>query len=153
MSVLYRSVVVVVVVVFKSLRLAKHSLIHPSVISINHSTVCRFITCRQLGLAAYYFARGQRSVGTSDFLAPLVGRVDVFPIWIAVRVLRVPEVWTARHWRVKSVKELFNDALNTFYLRLYGVEHMVEDHSDSERGNPLPPHGLLFPIKREKCFI
>ena len=23
--------------------------------------------------------------------------------------------------------------LNTFYLRLYGVRHMVEDHSDSKR--------------------
>ena len=23
---------------------------------------------------------------------------------------------------------------------------MVKDHSDSKRGNPLPPHGLLFPI-------
>ena len=34
---------------------------------------------------------------------------------------------------------LFNDALNTFYLRLYGVRHMVKDHSDSEKGNPLPP--------------
>ena len=33
--------------------------------------------------------------------------------------------------------------LNTFYLRLYGVRHMVKDHSDSEKGNPLPPHGLL----------
>ena len=41
---------------------------------------------------------------------------------------------------------LFNDTLNTFYLRLYGVRHMVKDHSDSERGNPLPPHGLLFSI-------
>ena len=30
---------------------------------------------------------------------------------------------------------LFNDALNTFYLRLYGVRHMVKDHSDSEKGN------------------
>ena len=30
---------------------------------------------------------------------------------------------------------LFNDALNTFYLRLYGVGHMVKDHSDSEKGN------------------
>ena len=28
---------------------------------------------------------------------------------------------------------LFNDALNTFYLRLCGVRHMVKDHSDSER--------------------
>ena len=25
---------------------------------------------------------------------------------------------------------------------------MVKDHSDSERGNSLPPHGLLFPISR-----
>ena len=40
---------------------------------------------------------------------------------------------------------LFNDALNTFYLRLYGIRHMVKDHSDSERENPLLPHGLLFP--------
>ena len=24
---------------------------------------------------------------------------------------------------------------------------MVKDHSDSERGNLLPPHGLLFPIR------
>ena len=29
---------------------------------------------------------------------------------------------------------LFNTALNTFYLRLYGVKHMVKDHSDSEKG-------------------
>ena len=28
---------------------------------------------------------------------------------------------------------LFFDVLNTFYLRLYGVGHMVKDHSDSER--------------------
>ena len=41
---------------------------------------------------------------------------------------------------------LFNDVLNTFYLQLYGVGHMVKDHSDSETGNPLPPHRLLFPI-------
>ena len=27
---------------------------------------------------------------------------------------------------------LFNDAQNTFYLRLYGVGHMVKDHSDNE---------------------
>ena len=48
---------------------------------------------------------------------------------------------------------LFNDALNTFYLRLYGVKHMVKDHSDSERGNPLPPHGLLFPISSKGSFV
>ena len=27
----------------------------------------------------------------------------------------------------------FNDALNTVYLRLYGIGHMVKYHSDSER--------------------
>ena len=48
---------------------------------------------------------------------------------------------------------LFIDALNTFYLRLYGVRHMVKDHSDSKRGNPLPPHGLLFPIDSKGSFI
>ena len=42
----------------------------------------------------------------------------------------------------KEGNVLFNDALNTFSLRLYGVGHMVKDHSNSERGNPLPPHGL-----------
>ena len=48
---------------------------------------------------------------------------------------------------------LFNDALNTFYLRLYGVGHMVKDHSDSERGNPLPPHGLLFSINSKGFYM
>ena len=48
----------------------------------------------------------------------------------------------------KEGNVLFNDALNTFYLRLYGVRHTVMDHSDSEKGNPLSPHRLLFPINR-----
>ena len=48
--------------------------------------------------------------------------------------------------RRKEGNVLFNDALNTFYLRLYGIRHMVKDHSDSERRNLLLPHGLLFPI-------
>ena len=47
-------------------------------------------------------------------------------------------------WKQGNV--LFNDTLNTFYLRLYGVRHMVKDHSDSERGNQLLPHRLLFPL-------
>ena len=55
----------------------------------------------------------------------------------------------AKYRTLKGRKEghvFFNDALNTFYLQLYGVKHMVMDHSDSEKGNPLPPHRLLFPI-------
>ena len=53
----------------------------------------------------------------------------------------------------KEGNVLFNDALNTFYLRLYGVKHMVKDHSDSEKGNPLPPHRLLFPLNSNGSFI
>ena len=53
----------------------------------------------------------------------------------------------------KEGNVLFNNALNTFYLRLYGVRHMVKDHSDSEKGNPLPPHRLLFPINSKGYFI
>ena len=48
---------------------------------------------------------------------------------------------------------LFNDALNTCYLGLYGVGHMVKDHSDSKRGYPLPPHGIHFPIRSKGSFI
>ena len=29
---------------------------------------------------------------------------------------------------------------------------MVKDHSDSEKGNPLPPHRLLFPINSKVFF-
>ena len=48
---------------------------------------------------------------------------------------------------------LFNDALNTFYLQLYGVRHMVKDHSDSEKGKLLPPHRLLLSINSKGSFI
>ena len=41
---------------------------------------------------------------------------------------------------------------HTFYIRLYGVKHIVKDHSDSERGNLLPPHGPLFPINIKAVF-
>ena len=65
----------------------------------------------------------------------------------------------SRYWAVvllhaeRERNVLFNDALNTFYLRLYGVRHMVKDHSDSEKGNPLPPHRLLLAINSKGYFI
>ena len=31
-----------------------------------------------------------------------------------------------------------------FICGYYGVSHMVKDNSDSEKGNPLPPHRLLL---------
>ena len=53
---------------------------------------------------------------------------------------------------MKEGNVLFNDTLSTFYLRLNTVRHKVNHHSDSERGNPLPPHGLLFLITTELHF-
>ena len=42
-------------------------------------------------------------------------------------------------WRNEG-NALFNDALNTFYLRLYGGRHMLKDHSDSG-----------FPLSLNRC--
>ena len=69
----------------------------------------------------------------------------IFQCWCSKRGLQTEE-------RKEGIF-LFNDALNTFYLRLYGVRHMVKDHSDSEKANPLPPHGLLIPISSEGSFL
>ena len=52
--------------------------------------------------------------------------------------------WVMIHLLRKEGNILFNDTLNTLYLRLYRVRYMVKDHSDSERGNPLPPHGFFY---------
>ena len=53
----------------------------------------------------------------------------------------------------KEGNVLFNDTLNTFYLWLYGVGHIVKNHSDREKGNWLSPHRLLFPISSKGSFI
>ena len=53
----------------------------------------------------------------------------------------------------KEGNVLIYDALNTFYLRLYSVRHMVKDQSDSERGKLLSPHRLLFLINSKGSFI
>ena len=57
----------------------------------------------------------------------------------------VSDTWlrTLRYWKEGNV--LFNDTLNTFYLWLYDIRHMVKDHSVIERENPLSTfHGLGF---------
>ena len=51
----------------------------------------------------------------------------------------------------KEGNVLFNDALNTFYLRLYGVTY--GKGALSEKANPLPPHGLFFPISSKGSFM
>ena len=52
-------------------------------------------------------------------------------------------------------KEMFHLTTHSthFYLQLYGVEYMVTDYLDSESGNPLLPHGLLFLINSKGSFI
>ena len=59
------------------------------------------------------------------------------------------------HGYMEGMKEMFYLTTHSthFILRLYGVGHMVKDYSDSERGNPLPPHGLLFPINNKGSRI
>ena len=52
-------------------------------------------------------------------------------------------------------KEMFHLTTHTphFIIWLYGVGHTVKNHSDSEIGNMLPPHRLLFPINSNGYFI
>ena len=66
---------------------------------------------------------------------------------------RMSSCYLALKERKEKKMFYFNDALNTFHLLLYGVRHMVKDHSDSERGNPLQPYGLLLSINSKGSFI
>ena len=54
----------------------------------------------------------------------------------------------ARDKLMKERNVLFKTHSTRF---MYG--YTVEEHSDSERGNPLPPIGLLFPISSKGSFI
>ena len=62
-------------------------------------------------------------------------------LFMAPRIVLRPIFWLNSY---ECGNILFNDALTTFYLRLYGVRHMVKDHSDIERGYSLPPHRQGF---------
>ena len=42
---------------------------------------------------------------------------------------------------------------STHFIYSYMASDMVKDHSDGEKGNPLPPHRLLFPISSKGSFI
>ena len=42
---------------------------------------------------------------------------------------------------------------STHFIYGYVASDMGKDLSDSERGNPLPPHGLLFPISSKGSFM
>ena len=53
------------------------------------------------------------------------------PLLHLIRVWSVVSPYLVEVTGRKEGNLLFNDALNTFYLRLYGIRHMVKDHSDS----------------------
>ena len=82
-------------------------------------------------------------------------RTEINSEWqnIYHKIISQHKVESKRCFRQKWKEVLFNDALNTFYFWLYGIRHMVKYHTDSERGNLLPPHGLLFPINSKGSFI
>ena len=47
----------------------------------------------------------------------------------------------------------FPFSLSQWSLTICLTPYNRKDHSDSERGNPLPPHRLLFPINSKGSFI
>ena len=86
-----------------------------------------------------------------------ISRHDVFTLPYEIHCIPVLFYSCFNVFRTRGRKEgnvLFNDALNTFYLRLYGVGHMLKYHTNRERGNPLLLlHGLPFPISSKGSFI
>ena len=80
--------------------------------------------------------------------------VSILFLWENVQVVQQHEsLDNSSAYSLRNGNVLLNNTLNTFYLLLYGVGHMVKDHSDSKRGNLLPPHELLFPISNKDSFI
>ena len=60
---------------------------------------------------------------------------------------------TSRKGRLNEGSVLFKDTFNTFIYGYMVLDHLVKDHSDTERGNLLLPHGLLFLISSQGSFI
>ena len=60
-------------------------------------------------------------------------RMDLINFVRAVYTNRSKTLGLETQYKRRKTMFLFNDAINTFYLRLYGVGHMVKNHSDSER--------------------
>ena len=62
-----------------------------------------------------------------------------------------------KDWEKKPTKFDIVSGKEMFYLTTHSTHfiygYMVKDHSDSEKGNLLPPHRLLFPISSKGSFI
>ena len=61
----------------------------------------------------------------------------------------------ARQWREREIKMFYLTTHSTHFIYGYMASYgyMVKDHSDSEKGNPLPPHRLLLSINSKGSFI
>ena len=60
------------------------------------------------------------------------------------------DIWLRTILIVRKEREMFYLMTHSTHFN-YG--YMASDHSDSEKGNPLPPHRLLFPINSKGSFI
>ena len=56
-------------------------------------------------------------------------------------------------WEVGRKNFFYLTTHSTHFIYGYMASDMVKDYSDSERRNPRPPHGLLFPISSKGSFI
>ena len=115
-------------------------MVHENVLNVSLNKTFPFFLC-YVHVAALFRYLGIFTVHTLSYFSFQLLRHDwynkgcgmCYPVWDGAYKRKERNVW-------------FNDALNTFYLQLYGVRHMVKDHSDSWRGNLLPPHRLFFLI-------
>ena len=61
-------------------------------------------------------------------------KTAVNAIRVTRRFSKISHVYSLQYYW-KEGTFLFNDALDTFYLMLFGVEHIVKDHLDSDTDN------------------
>ena len=108
-----------------------------------------FVICFYFGVVVFLYVEVGEGVGAR--------RSYVIERTNGARRRRIDNLWWTympmlHNW-CKRKEMFYLTTHSTFYLRLYGVGQMVKNHSDYERGNPLPPHGLLLPISSKGSFI
>ena len=105
-----------------------------------------------IGVGHYLSLHHVRRLNTS---AGIVEWRQIWNNWPSLASLILMNEKRKNNYKEQGRKEMFYLTTHSthFYLRLYGVRHMVKDHSDSEIRNPLPPHRLLFPSNTKGSFI
>ena len=76
--------------------------------------------------------------------------VELSPFKLLFSSSKVPSL----AWQSLYIRLMFYlTTHSTHFIYGYMASDMVKDHSDSEKGNPLQPHRLLFPINSKGYFI